>query len=143
MASSPAKNTHLSVYIAIMKGEYDAILDWPFKKKVRVTLIDQQEDLVERENVVLRVSLCDHPVNCARPINEGNLSWGHHEFVSHKKTVFKALSRGWHFVSSGGSWPLMQLNFFFFFLSLYTLFKTLAKESLFRNTAFTSFNMLV
>ena len=85
MASSPAKNTHLLVYLAIMKGDYDAILDWPFKKKVRVTLIDQQEDQVERENVVLRVSLCDHPVNCARPINEGNLSWGHHEFVSHKK----------------------------------------------------------
>ena len=78
------------MYIAIMKGEYDTILAWPFKKKVRFTLIDQQEDPVERENVVLRVSLCDHPVNCARPINEENLIWGHHEFVSHEKLFSKS-----------------------------------------------------
>lgn len=79
------KNTHLSVYIAIMKGEYDAILAWPCKKKVRVTLIDQQEDPVERENVVHRVSLGDHPANSARPINEENKSRGHTEFISHEK----------------------------------------------------------
>ena len=39
-----AKNTHLSVYIIIMKGEYDAILPWPFNEKVKFTLIDQQDE---------------------------------------------------------------------------------------------------
>ena len=38
------KNTYLSVFIKVMKGEYDAILPWPFKKKVKFELIDQQED---------------------------------------------------------------------------------------------------
>ena len=79
------KRTHLSVYIAIMKGEYDAILDWPFKKQVRFTLIDQQEDPVERENVVKRVTLGDHPENGTRPINEVNKSRGYAEFISHEK----------------------------------------------------------
>lgn len=79
------KNTHLSVYIAIMKGEYDAILDWPFKKKVRVTLIDQQEDPVERKNVFQTISLGDHPENGARPVNEENTGRGHTEFISHEK----------------------------------------------------------
>jgi len=46
------ENTHLSVYIVVMKGEYDTILSWPFKKTVTITLIDQQEDPLERENVV-------------------------------------------------------------------------------------------
>jgi len=38
---------NLSVYIVLMKGEYDAILPWPFKTKVKFTLIGQQEDPVE------------------------------------------------------------------------------------------------
>ena len=46
------KNFYLSVYIIVMKGEYDAILPWPFRKKVRFTLIDQQEDPFKRENFV-------------------------------------------------------------------------------------------
>ena len=79
------KNTHLSVYIGIMKGEYDAILAWPFNKKVSFALIDQQEDPVERENVVKRTSPGDHPENCARPINEENISRGHTQFISHEK----------------------------------------------------------
>ena len=46
------KNTHLSVYILVLKGEYDAILPWPFNKEVTVTLIDQQEDPSKRESIV-------------------------------------------------------------------------------------------
>ena len=79
------KSTHLSVYIVVMKGEYDAILAWPFKKKVRVTLIDQQVDPVERQNVVKSVSLNEQPKNGARPINEENSGWGYHEFISHEE----------------------------------------------------------
>ena len=41
------------VTIVLMKGEYDAILPWPFKNKLKITLIDQQEDLVERENITI------------------------------------------------------------------------------------------
>lgn len=79
------KNTHLSVYIIVMKGEYDAILSWPFKKKVRFTLIDQQENPGERENVVMRVFPGHHLESSARPINENNKSRGHVEFISHDK----------------------------------------------------------
>ena len=45
------ENTNLSTYIFVMKCEYDAMLPWPFKVKVPFTLIDQQENPVERENV--------------------------------------------------------------------------------------------
>ena len=78
-------NTHLSVYISVMKGEYDAILPWPFKKKVRITFIDQQENPGARENVVMRVFLGDHLESSARPINERNKRRGHAEFISHDK----------------------------------------------------------
>ena len=50
------ENTHLSVYIVVMKGEYDALLPWPFNKKVTFTLIDQDEDLLKRKKVVAELS---------------------------------------------------------------------------------------
>ena len=42
----------ISVDFVIMKGEHDSILPWPFRRKVVVTLVDQQEDLNDRENIV-------------------------------------------------------------------------------------------
>lgn len=79
------KNTHLSVYIIIMKGEYDAILPWPFKKKIIFTIIDQQEDPTERQNAAMRLLPGNHPHCFARPINEDNKTRGFAQFISHEK----------------------------------------------------------
>ena len=38
------KGTHVSVYVAILEGEYDAELKWPFIGKVTFTLLNQLED---------------------------------------------------------------------------------------------------
>lgn len=35
------KHTHLSLFFVIMRGEYDALLSWPFAQKVALILIDQ------------------------------------------------------------------------------------------------------
>ena len=35
------KGTHLSFYIAVMKGDYDMQLAWPFQQKVTLILEDQ------------------------------------------------------------------------------------------------------
>ena len=40
------------MYFILMKGEYDAILPWPFNKKVTFTLIDQQQNQNDRKNIV-------------------------------------------------------------------------------------------
>ena len=58
--------------IVIMKGEYDAILAWPFKMKVNLTLIDQQEDPVKRENVTRLLNLDFNQKALARPVKEEN-----------------------------------------------------------------------
>ena len=84
--SGAEKNTHLSVFITIMKGEYDAILPWPFLPQVTFTLIDQQEDTSQRENVVMSFkanpSLMESFV---RPVGNQNLGRGYGNFVSHEK----------------------------------------------------------
>lgn len=35
------KGTHLSVFFAIMRGDYDDLLTWPFKQKVTLNILDQ------------------------------------------------------------------------------------------------------
>ena len=79
------ENTHLTVYLVIMKGEYDATLTWPFDKKFTFTLIDQQENEHNRENIV--ESCTSNPkLSCfARPVEEENNGWGFHQFVSHEQ----------------------------------------------------------
>ena len=35
------KGTHLSLFFVVMRGDYDALLPWPFEQKVSFKLIDQ------------------------------------------------------------------------------------------------------
>ena len=44
------KGNSISVFVSLVKGEYDAILHWPFRRKAKLTLLDQQENPKEREN---------------------------------------------------------------------------------------------
>ena len=80
--SGDGKNTHLSVFMVVMKGEYDAILRWPFNKKVKITLIDQQDDPDQRENVTREIIGNDFP-NLARPEREQNNGFGYNSFISY------------------------------------------------------------
>ena len=79
------KNTHLSVFLVIVKGEYDATLTWPFHKKVTCTLIDQQENERNRENIVMSYNSDPKLRNFARPVKEENIGRGFPDFVSHEK----------------------------------------------------------
>ena len=38
------------MFVAVIKGEYYALLRWPLNKKVKLTLINQQDDPDQREN---------------------------------------------------------------------------------------------
>ena len=79
------KNTHLSVHLIIMKGEYDAMLTWPFHKKVTFTLIDQQEKANDREDIVMSFVSDPKHKSFGRPVTEDNIGMGFDKFVSHKE----------------------------------------------------------
>lgn len=73
------ENTHVSVYLSVIPGEYDALLSWPFITAVKFTLIDQQRFFQQN------VDFCfTHRVN-ERPKENSNCSLGTNEFVSHAK----------------------------------------------------------
>lgn len=79
------KNTHLSAFVIVMKGDYDGLLPWPFSQKVSFTLIDQQDRLNERENIVMHFKSNTRLENFARPVSEENPGRGYARFVSHEK----------------------------------------------------------
>lgn len=79
------KNTHLSAFVIVVKGEYDAVLPWPFHQKVSFTLIDQQDSTDERENIVMHFRANTKLENFARPTAEENPGRGYARFVSHEK----------------------------------------------------------
>ena len=66
------KGTHLSFFITLMRGEYDALLTWPFKQAVTLTLVDQdrQRDIIQ--------SFRPEPTSSSfqRPRNEMNIASG-------------------------------------------------------------------
>ena len=81
------KNTHISVYLYILRGKYDAILPWPFRKTVTFTLIDQQENAMHRQNYV-KILCCDGGSDfLARPVTDFNSGYGFPKFISHEDTL--------------------------------------------------------
>jgi len=80
-----ARNTYVSLYIALMKGRYDAILPWPFRYKVTLTIIDQSPDLMQRHNFVKSFIPELSWKSMQRPTSEENERRGFGRFLSHEK----------------------------------------------------------
>ena len=80
------KNTHISVYLTILRGKYDAVLPWPFRKTVTFTLIDQEENLMHKENYVLTIACNKRNSDAfARPVSNYNNDYGLPTFISHQE----------------------------------------------------------
>lgn len=80
------KNTHISVYVKILKGKYDAVLPWPFRKAVTFTLIDQEENRMLKENYVMTLSYNQRYSDAyARPVTDSNIANGFPTFISHQE----------------------------------------------------------
>ena len=71
------KGTHLSFFLTLMRGEYDALLSWPFRQTVTLMLLDQdkQKDIFQ--------SFRPDPSSSSfqRPINEMNVASGCPKFA--------------------------------------------------------------
>ncbi|XP_023319355.1 TNF receptor-associated factor 4 isoform X1 [Trichogramma pretiosum] len=79
------ENSHISVYIKILPGEYDALLKWPFAHSVSFTLLDQA--LVAEKACNIVESFIPDPTwkNFQRPSREpDSLGFGFPRFVSHE-----------------------------------------------------------
>ena len=73
------KTTHVSVFIVIARGTFDALLRWPFNQRVTVTLRDQVSDT---RHVVETFRPDRSSAAFQRPTSEFNSATGFPKFVS-------------------------------------------------------------
>ncbi|XP_065180536.1 TNF receptor-associated factor 2-like isoform X2 [Sycon ciliatum] len=69
------KNSHLSVFFVLMRGEYDALLPWPFQLRVTMMLIDQSDSVVKR-NITEVFKPDGRSASFKRPISDMNTGSG-------------------------------------------------------------------
>ena len=75
------KGTHLSLYITVMKGEYDAQLTWPFQQKVTLILEDQEH---QQHNIAkwFKPDAAEYNASFQRPMHsEMNVAFGFPKFA--------------------------------------------------------------
>uniref|UniRef100_A0A669DH48 TNF receptor-associated factor n=1 Tax=Oreochromis niloticus TaxID=8128 RepID=A0A669DH48_ORENI len=73
------KGTHLSLFFVVMRGEYDALLPWPFKQKVTLMLMDQGPS---RKHLGDAFKPDPNSSSFRRPVAEMNIASGCPLFVS-------------------------------------------------------------
>ena len=73
------KGTHMSMFFVIMRGEYDALLPWPFLQKVHFRVIDQ--DRIRDAYDAFRPE--PHSSSFRRPTSDMNIASGCPTFISH------------------------------------------------------------
>ena len=69
------KGTHLSVYAPVVRGEYNAVLEWPLLGKVTCTLLNQLEDKNHHTGVI--------NFTTTRNAHVGGTTWGFTKFIPH------------------------------------------------------------
>ena len=81
MGDGIGKNTHMSLFFVIMKGEFDSILKWPFTSKVTFKLINQtgNRDIID--------TFQPDPMSSSfqKPKSDMNIVSGCPQFVTHSE----------------------------------------------------------
>ena len=87
-----ANGTHVSVFICLMRGDNDAILKWPFKGTIKVSLLNQLED--GQCYMTQPWSPDDDIPECTSGSVAGeeraNSGWGHPQLISHQDLTCRA-----------------------------------------------------
>ena len=66
------KGTHISLFFVVMKGDYDALLPWPFQKKITMMLLDQNNG----EHMIDAFRSDPESSSFQRPTNNMNVASG-------------------------------------------------------------------
>ncbi len=74
------KGTHLSLFFVLMRGEYDNILKWPFKHKVKMILMNQNNS---SNNIAETFQPDPTSTSFQKPTSDMNIASGFPRFVTH------------------------------------------------------------
>ena len=73
-----ARGTHLSIFLVLMRGEYDPLLQWPFHHKVSLVLVDQEQ----KKHLVQTFKPNPQSSSFQRPKSDMNVASGCPEFAT-------------------------------------------------------------
>ncbi len=73
---------YMGVYIILMKSDRDGTLPWPFRKRHTFILVDQQDDLSQRQNIKATIAP-NGQEEFDRPRQRENEGVGKIQFVKH------------------------------------------------------------
>ena len=78
-----AKDTHVSVYVCLVRGEFDEYLKWPFRGDITIQLLNQREDKNHHEITARFTDTA--PDDIAGRVTRGMRAnpWGKSSFISH------------------------------------------------------------
>lgn len=77
------EGTHLSIYIRVLPGEYDNILEWPFRLPIVFKLFDQCSDPDKRQSVVESFTPNSSWKQFQKPVKDAdNSGFGYPKFVT-------------------------------------------------------------
>ena len=74
--------SHVSLYLHMMKGEYDDKLQWPFERTVILKLLNQKTGQYQYDTMIFDSS--DEPLErVTSQLQCANYGWGFSKFISH------------------------------------------------------------
>ncbi|XP_067251968.1 TNF receptor-associated factor 5 isoform X1 [Chanodichthys erythropterus] len=74
------RGTHMSLYITIMRGDFDSLLPWPFRQNITLTLLDQSGS---RNHLSSTFTPDANSDSFCRPTSDANVATGFPRFISH------------------------------------------------------------
>ncbi|GAB6022061.1 hypothetical protein CHUAL_006207 [Chamberlinius hualienensis] len=83
MGDGSGRGSHVSIYLCLMKGKYDDVLNWPFQQKITFMLLDQRETRDKTHLIRTLIPDFNWP-EFNRPVNDRSVGRGFHRFVSHE-----------------------------------------------------------
>ena len=82
------EDTHVSMYVYLMKSENDDVLTWPFKCDITIRLLNWREDKRHVEKTVEHYNV---PIESRTRVTQGEEApdgWGYHRFISHSDLYY-------------------------------------------------------
>ena len=92
-----SKGTHLSLYVFLLKGEYDDQLQWPFSANITVQLLNWSGDNSHKEKTIPHYKA---PLEHRTRVTEGDRTpggWGYPQFISH--SVLESVSSDTRYIN--------------------------------------------
>ena len=90
----PTHDKFLSLYIHMMKGDHDDFLEWPFKGKICLEILDLGENTQKKKHFSDPFEICEELEAFKRPIKDRSVKcYGFKEFISYDQ-LLKAGSPG-------------------------------------------------